>query len=186
MKKFRFKILDNNFDIKIEKGESSKYLVMVNGKKYEAKVEDEFGKKLLLAVDGGLFNIEMENEPAGGKMDVKVNDRERVIESRDFFIAKEIAAPHKPIPTAEPQEEIELRPTPTASITKGIPAPMPGKVVYIKKNVGDEVKVGDVVLILEAMKMENEITSNGDGKVTEIRVKEGDSVDADDILIVIG
>jgi len=43
-------------------------------------------------------------------------------------------------------------------------------------NAGDDVKVGDVVIILEAMKMENEITSNRDGKVAEVRVKDGDTV----------
>jgi biotin carboxyl carrier protein len=63
---------------------------------------------------------------------------------------------------------------------------MPGKVVMVNKKVGDAVKVGDVVLILEAMKMENEITSDKDGKITEVRVIEGDSVDAHDVLVVVG
>ncbi|UCE39700.1 MAG: biotin/lipoyl-binding protein [Thermoplasmata archaeon] len=82
-------------------------------------------------------------------------------------------------------EERELPPK-TAAAADGILAPMPGKVVAVKVNLGDDVKPGDVVVILEAMKMENEITSNRDGKISEVRVKEGDSVDADDVLVVVG
>jgi biotin carboxyl carrier protein len=62
---------------------------------------------------------------------------------------------------------------------------MPGKVVAVKVRENDLVKAGDVVLILEAMKMENEITSPQDGKVSEVRVSEGDNVDSGDVLVVV-
>jgi biotin carboxyl carrier protein len=66
-----------------------------------------------------------------------------------------------------------------------IKATMPGLVVRIAVEVGTEVKKGDPILILEAMKMENEIRSQVDGTVREIRVKEKNSVEKGDILALI-
>ena len=64
-----------------------------------------------------------------------------------------------------------------------VSSPMPGKVVSIKVNVGDRVKKGDVLLTVEAMKMENEIHSPIDGTVSEIFVKVGDNVNPDECLV---
>lgn len=66
-----------------------------------------------------------------------------------------------------------------------VAAPMPGKIVRIVKQVGETVAAGDVVLTLEAMKMENEISTNVAGMVKNIRVSEGASVASGDILFVI-
>jgi len=63
---------------------------------------------------------------------------------------------------------------------------MPGKVLDVKVAVGSTVKSGDLVLILEAMKMENEIFASSSGAIKEVRVKSGDSVNTGDVLIVIG
>ena len=65
-------------------------------------------------------------------------------------------------------------------------APIAGKVVDIKVNVGDTVKKGDVVLIVEAMKLENEVVSAFNGTVKEIKVSKGAAVNNKDILIVLG
>lgn len=65
-------------------------------------------------------------------------------------------------------------------------APMAGKILKILVNVGDAVKEDDEVIILEAMKMEHPLNCYSDGTVKEIRVKEGDSVEADAVLAVIG
>jgi biotin carboxyl carrier protein len=61
---------------------------------------------------------------------------------------------------------------------KGISAPMPGRVAKILVAVGDEVKPGQGVIVVEAMKMENELRAKGAGKVAEIHVKAGDAIDA--------
>lgn len=66
---------------------------------------------------------------------------------------------------------------------KDIKAPMPGLIFDIKVKVGDEVKKGDQVLILEAMKMENILKSPGDGIVKVIKIKKGDSVEKNQVLI---
>jgi biotin carboxyl carrier protein len=62
---------------------------------------------------------------------------------------------------------------------------MPGKILEVKVAVGSTVKSGDVVLMLEAMKMENEIFATDAGTVKEVRVNKGDSVDTGTVLIVI-
>ena len=59
-----------------------------------------------------------------------------------------------------------------------VESPMPGKILAVKKSVGDTVKSGDVILILEAMKMENEIVAPQDGTVASINVSVGDSVES--------
>ncbi len=61
-------------------------------------------------------------------------------------------------------------------------APMPGKIISVKANAGQAVKKGDVILILEAMKMENEVVAPQDGTVASIDVATGDSVEAGAVL----
>jgi len=63
---------------------------------------------------------------------------------------------------------------------------MPGKVLKVAESVGAQVNSGDVLLILEAMKMENEIQAPVSGTVKEVRVKDGDSVNTGDVLVVLG
>ena len=66
-----------------------------------------------------------------------------------------------------------------------ITAPMPGKVVSIKVKVGDEVNPNTLVLVLEAMKMENEILAGTSGKIKEIRVKSGEAIEGGKVMAVI-
>ena len=73
-----------------------------------------------------------------------------------------------------------------ASSANSITAPIAGKVTDIKVNVGDVVKEGQTVMIIEAMKLENEIQSAYSGKVTAILVKTGDDVRNKDVLITLG
>lgn len=67
-----------------------------------------------------------------------------------------------------------------------VTAPMPGTVVSVKVNVGDSVKKGDLVAVLEAMKMENEIFASADGKVVGVSVGAGDAVNTGDVLVSLG
>ena len=64
-------------------------------------------------------------------------------------------------------------------------APMAGKVIEIKVNVGDVIKEDDEVAVIEAMKMEMPIITYTDGTVKEIRVSKGDSVEADQVLMIV-
>ncbi len=93
------------------------------------------------------------------------------------------AAPVAAAPVAA--APVAAAPAPAASGAAGavkIAAPMPGKILAVKANVGQAVKKGDVVMILEAMKMENEITAPEDGTVASINVAVGDSVESGDTL----
>lgn len=77
-------------------------------------------------------------------------------------------------------------PAPAPAGASVVEAPMPGKILKISVAVGASVTSGDVLLILEAMKMENEISAPVSGTVREIRAREGDSVNTGDVLVVLG
>ena len=64
-------------------------------------------------------------------------------------------------------------------------SPMPGNILDVRVKAGDAVKAGDVLMILEAMKMENEIMCPKDGRVASVSVKKGDTVEPDTLLCVI-
>ena len=77
---------------------------------------------------------------------------------------------------------------PTAAVTAdGTPvkAPMPGTILEVKAAVGQKVKTGDVLFILEAMKMENEVVAPEDGTVKQILTGKGSTVETDSVLAVI-
>ena len=61
---------------------------------------------------------------------------------------------------------------------------MPGKVLEVKVKAGDAVKAGDVLMILEAMKMQNEIMAPADGTISDVRVSAGQTVGTGDVMIV--
>ncbi len=86
-----------------------------------------------------------------------------------------------PTPVAAPAPAAAPAATGAAGSVK-VAAPMPGKILAIKANNGQAVKRGEVIMILEAMKMENEITAPEDGTVASINVGVGDSVEAGDTL----
>ena len=73
---------------------------------------------------------------------------------------------------------------PVAAGATTVSAPMPGKVLSVNVKVGDAVKAGDVLMILEAMKMQNEIMAPADGTVSDVRVSAGQTVGTGDVMIV--
>ena len=87
--------------------------------------------------------------------------------------------------TIEVKKETKAETTVASEGANNILAPIAGKVIDVKVNVGDTVKKGQTVAIIEAMKLENEIQSAFDGKVAEIRVSAGADVKNKDVLIVL-
>ncbi|MDO4177557.1 MAG: biotin/lipoyl-containing protein [Phascolarctobacterium sp.] len=73
---------------------------------------------------------------------------------------------------------------PVAAGAATVTAPMPGKVLSVNVKAGDAVKAGDVLLILEAMKMQNEIMAPQDGTIAEVRVSANQNVATGDVMIV--
>ena len=135
-----------------------KYVVTVNGKKFEVEVEK---------VGGAARSLSRQPAERG----------ERTVAAA--------AAPVAPAPAATPTP---VAAPVAASTTVGgvtITSPMPGSILDVKVNVGDKVKYGQTLAILEAMKMENDIPATADGEVAEIKVKKGDAVETDSVLIVL-
>ncbi|HCL90193.1 MAG TPA: acetyl-CoA carboxylase biotin carboxyl carrier protein subunit [Candidatus Atribacteria bacterium] len=109
---------------------------------------------------------------------------------------EEISGEITPIVSAPaPKASVPKAPAPKAAAPKApvestggeeINAPMPGKILQLKVKEGDSVSEGDTLLILEAMKMENEIFANTSGKIKNINVSVNDMVDTGDVLIIIG
>jgi len=135
-------------------------------------MEEKRMKKFNITVNGKAYEVEVEE--IGG-----VPQAPR---------APRAAAPAAPAPSA-PAPAPAAPAAPAAPVAGGgtsVESPMPGTVLDIKVSAGDTVKNGDVLLILEAMKMENEITATGDGKVTSVNVAKGASVNAGDVLVVLG
>lgn len=98
-----------------------------------------------------------------------------------------LAAAAAPAPASAPQanKAEEPAPAPAPAGQAGsikINSPMPGKIISLKANIGQSIKKGEVILILEAMKMENEIVATEDGTVASINVSAGQTVEAGDLL----
>ena len=91
------------------------------------------------------------------------------------------AAPAAAAPKAAPKAAAP-KPASTGAGAVKINAPMPGKILSVKASAGQAVKKGDVILILEAMKMENEVVAPQDGTLASIDVAAGDSVEAGAVL----
>jgi glutaconyl-CoA/methylmalonyl-CoA decarboxylase subunit gamma len=104
-----------------------------------------------------------------------------VEEVKSVKTAKPSASPAASV-SAAPEKAVQAN-APAAHGTTKINAPMPGSIVKVIVKKGDAVKKGQSLLILEAMKMENEITAPSDGKVSDIKVIKGDCVNLGQTLI---
>ncbi|MCK5808578.1 acetyl-CoA carboxylase biotin carboxyl carrier protein subunit [bacterium] len=143
-----------------------KYSLHINDKKYEVEVKDFGVTTATVVVNGKATTVQIEY-PEG--------------EDAPIIIPK---VTRKTAPTANSIPA----PMPAAAATMGdaIVAPMPGLILKMLVRVGDIVKAGDKVAVMEAMKMENDINSTLSGKVLSIDVSEGDNVQEKQALIVIG
>ncbi len=112
------------------------------------------------------------------KFNVTVNGNAYEVEVEEIgAAAAPVAAPAAPV--AAPA----AAPAPAAAGAADITCPMPGTIVDIKVKAGDAVKTGDVLVVFEAMKMENEIQAAADGTVAAVYVNKGDSVESGQVLL---
>lgn len=126
--------------------------------------------KYQVKVDGKVFEVEVE----------KVGGAPKSLSMADFGQPAAPAAPAAP--QAAPAPKAEPAPAPAASGSgENVVAPMPGNILKVLVNDGDQVSAGDVVVILEAMKMENEIVAPAAGKIS-MKVKVGETVDTDQVI----
>ncbi len=141
------------------------YKYKINGNLYNVVIGDIEDNIAHVEVNGTHYTVEMEKKPKAAPAPKPV--------ARP--VAKPAAAPAA-APAAKPA---------AASAKSGVKSPLPGVILDIKVNVGDEVKKGQTIIILEAMKMENSINADKDGKVIAINVSKGESVlEGTDLVII--
>ncbi len=112
----------------------------------------------------------------GKNYEVEVTEQEAVVTNVSAAAAAPVAAP---APAAAPAAQA------VSAEGTTIPSPMPGTILSVAVSVGQTVKSGDVLMVLEAMKMENDIVAPCDGTVKQILVSKGATVNTDDVLAVI-
>ena len=143
------------------------YKYKVNGAQYDVTINEIQGQLAKVVVNGIPFDVEMQNSQL----------------SEDNLPDVTTTA----APSAVPAAPVAAAPAATEAAPSGTPvkAPLPGVVTKINVSVGQQVKKGENVLVLEAMKMENNITAEADGTVSGIAVKAGDSVLEGAVLLTI-
>jgi glutaconyl-CoA/methylmalonyl-CoA decarboxylase subunit gamma len=124
-----------------------KYIVKVANKSYEVEIEDIHARPVIARVDGQKFEVSLE----GGLKPVSK------VETKEFKL-------------------VELSKQPTSASTNELTAPLPGTVIEIFVKAGDYIEAGQVILVIEAMKMKNSIRSTRAGEVAEVLVNAGQTV----------
>ncbi len=109
------------------------------------------------------------------------------VNGKTYDVPAPVAAPAAaPAPVAAPAPAPAAAAAPVPAGAGTVTSPMPGKIWKLPVKQGDAIAEGQLVLILEAMKMENEIYAPVGGTITSVNCKEGDSVNTGDVLLVIG
>lgn len=143
-----------------------KFNFKINGNDYHVQVKNIEGDVAEIEVNGTTYEVEIEkklSQPITPKL-----VRERAVPSTD--VDKAITKTTKPAQKS----------------TGGVKSPLPGTILEVFVKVGDTVKMGDKLLVLEAMKMENKIDADKAGTVKELKVHQGDTVMEGDLLLIIG
>ena len=140
------------------------YKYTINANQYEVTIGDIEGTVATVNVNGEEYKVEWEPEAEPEKKKPVLG---------------------KPAAASEASASEESASSANVNTNNAVKAPLPGVITSIEVAVGDEVKAGDTLLVLEAMKMANNIESEKDGKIAAILVKPGQSVMEDDPLVVI-
>lgn len=146
-----------------------KYQYTVQGVDYDVEIEDVEGNVAKVTVNGIPFEVETKQPIKAAPKPAKVK-----VEA-----PKPAAAAPAPTPVAAPAPQAPI------SGTK-VTAPLPGTITEVKVAVGQQVKAGETVVILEAMKMQNNIEAEATGTITAVLVKQGDTVMEGSVLVTIG
>ena len=144
------------------------YKYKINGNLYNVVIGDIEENIAHVEVNGTHYTVEMEKKPKAAPAPKPV--------VRPAAKPAAAPAPAAAAPAAKPA---------AGGAKSGVKSPLPGVILDIKCNVGDEVKKGQTVIILEAMKMENSINADKDGKIAAINVSKGESVlEGTDLVII--
>ena len=153
------------------------YQYKVKGVDYEVEIAEVEGKIAKVNVNGVPFEIEMQKPINAAKHPALASTKQTTAAP---------VAPVAPAPAAAPAAAPVAAPAAApAGAGNGVKAPLPGTITEIKVQVGQQVNVGDTILVLEAMKMQNNIESEYAGQVTSILVKQGETVMEGAVLLTI-
>ena len=157
------------------------YKYKINGNEYSVAIIDLEGDKAAVEVNGVYYQVDILTEgytaPAPRP----------AAKPAAAPAPAPAAAPAAPAPAPQPIAPAAPAAEPAAPAGKGtaVQSPLPGVILDIKVAVGDQVKAGQTVAILEAMKMENNINAECDGVITAIKVSKGDNIlEGSDIVII--
>ena len=156
----------------------AKYQYTVKGVDYEVEIQDIEGNIANVTVNGIPFEVEMKQPVKAGKQKVKLSEERRAEGSEERRVKNEES-------NSSSASAANTSSAPTAAAGKPVVAPLPGTINEIKVKVGDKVNAGDTVVILEAMKMQNNIEAETSGTITSINVNKGDAVMEGDTLVTI-
>jgi len=149
----------------------NKYQYKVQGVDYEVEIEEVEGNIAKVNVNGIPFEVELQKPINAAK--------------HPQLSKPKVEAP-KPVAAAPVAAPAPAQPAAPAGSGSPVKAPLPGTITELKVSVGQQVNVGDVVLVLEAMKMQNNIEAEYAGTVTSITVKQGETVMEGAVLMTIG
>ena len=150
----------------------NKYQYKVQGVDYEVEIAEVEGNIAKVNVNGIPFEVELQQPINAAK--------------HPTIVKPKVEAPKPVAPVAAGAPAITAPQPTTTGAGNAQKAPLPGTITAINVKVGDTVAVGDVVIILEAMKMQNNIEAEYAGTVTSIAVNQGDSVMEGSVLLTIG
>ena len=159
----------------------AKYEYKVKGVDYVVEIQDIEGNIANVTVNGIPFEVEMKQPVKAGKQKVKLSE-ERRVKSEEFNSSS--SATNASSATNESSAPI-TKPAAAAASGKPVVAPLHGTINEIKVKVGDKVNAGDTVVVLEAMKMQNNIDAETSGTIASINVNKGDAVMEGDTLVTI-
>ena len=165
----------------VQNSKDMKYQYTVKGVDYEVEIQDIEGNIANVTVNGIPFEVEMKQPVKAGKQKVKLSE-ERRVKSEEFNSSS--SATNASSATNESSAPI-TKPAAAAASGKPVVAPLPGTINEIKVKVGDKVNAGDTVVVLEAMKMQNNIDAETSGTIASINVNKGDAVMEGDTLVTI-
>ncbi len=156
----------------------AKYQYTVKGVDYEVEIQDIEGNIANVTVNGIPFEVEMKQPVKAGNQKGKLSEERRAEGSEERRVKSEES-------NSSSASAASTSSAPTAAAGKPVVAPLPGTINEIKVKVGDKVNAGDTVVILEAMKMQNNIEAETSGTITSINVNKGDAVMEGDTLVTI-
>ena len=159
----------------------AKYEYKVKGVDYVVEIQDIEGNIANVTVNGIPFEVEMKQPVKSSKQKVKLTDGQNHISASSVASAGSAAGSS----SAASSDSASSSKQATPAAGKPVVAPLPGTINEIKVKVGDKVNTGDTVVVLEAMKMQNNIDAETSGTITSINVNKGDAVMEGDTLVTI-